>query len=235
MPLGRADMVKAPIAGDILEELSPVASRPPIGGSRHIVFLLDASASMNEVEIIDGTSVRRITLLGRAVEEAVQYLGTADRVTAITFNREARLIADEHGGAAGAALLRRQLSAVEPMGETAPDSALGTVAAAVGQTPGAVVVLITDGEIPSMDVPMWKALFERASVSKFVIIAPSSVHSGAAAAMPSTLELPCRGSAARDLDESREPRRMARDSAPVGRCGSARQSAYRAATELAAG
>jgi hypothetical protein len=160
-------------AGDLLEQLSPLASHPPVGGKRHVIFVLDASASMNQAAPSSVAAEKRFALLTRAVEEAATFLGTADRVTVITFNRQSQLVAEEHGGTSGAAAIRQKLATIQPMGATTPDTALPDVAKALEQPAKNLVLFITDGEIPSMDIPLWKAALTRQPDTRLIIMAPA--------------------------------------------------------------
>ncbi len=157
---------EGPRVPEILENLSPVWSRPHDNSGTRIVFLLDASASMNEA----AGGERKFSLLARAVQDAGAFLADGDSLALITFNSQGRLLAK---GAAREIVpaLAATLGAVQPQGATVPDSALEALAGVLKSDDfhSPTVVLVTDGEIPTLDVPRWKQTLGGAPL---VIIAP---------------------------------------------------------------
>jgi hypothetical protein len=155
-------------APDILEALSPVASRPEHSGTSTI-FLLDASASMNEPS--GGT--RKFTLLARAVEDTNMYISPNDNVAIILFNSQASLLA--RGTRSAQTDLDKKLQAVSPSGATAPDTALPLLRQTLADFPNPRVIFLTDGEIPSINISQWKSALAQ---TPFTIIAPRDTHGG---------------------------------------------------------
>jgi hypothetical protein len=172
-----------------LEGLSPVWSRPHEGGGGlQVVFLLDASGSMNEAVALQpetrGAAVQergtadgtRFRLLAQNVQQAAALLAADDRLAIITFNGGADRLAD--GTAASVRpMLAAALGGVMPTGTTAPDAALGELRAVLAEPPGTspssrLVILVTDGEIPAMAIDRWEALLAAQVGVRLVIIAP---------------------------------------------------------------
>ncbi len=135
-------------AAQTLDALSPVWSRPHLGFHRHVVFVLDTSASMNEAVAETGQS--RFRILAQAVEQSAALLADNDHLTIIGFNGSAATLID--GSATGVRrTLHDRLARLAPGGGTVIDSALVPLGAALqSDKPGAaetLVVLVTDGEI----------------------------------------------------------------------------------------
>ena len=183
--------------GGKLEELSAVWSAPRERPAARVVFVLDASGSMNEVAEGQLMAERKFRLVARGVESAMELLKDDDLVTVLTFNNQAEKVAagrkEELVGSEprpsesdrATNLLRNALDQVQPTGGTVPDSALELVAEALGEnkprakdTPPPMVVLLTDGEIPAMDVSKWKLALQKAG-AKMTVVAPPSQSSDA--------------------------------------------------------
>ena len=106
----------------------------------------------------------------------------ATALTVLAFNRQSHLVAD--GLAAEQRDLRQKLAAVQVGGETTPDCALPDVAAALAAPARKVVFFITDGEIPAMDTPRWKALLAVPDTHLFILAPP--VASASPPVVPAT-------------------------------------------------
>jgi hypothetical protein len=146
-------------AAQTLEALSPVFSRPHAGDTFHLVLLLDASASMNgSSPVAGGGGEQKFRILARAVADAAGLLADDDRLTAITFNSVATVLADGPRRTAAPALASA-LAAITPQGGTVPDTALPLLEHALSTpSPRILVVLLTDGDIPSLNLPRWQSL-----------------------------------------------------------------------------
>jgi hypothetical protein len=176
------------VSGEIIESLSPVSSFPKNTRSASVLFLLDASASMNEPA--PQTTERKIELLSRAVQSAAAFLADADTLTIVTFNNSATRL-----GQGDAYTLRPQLAdllrKIQPAGPTNPDAALPELASFLNQTPAPrLIILVTDGEIPALDLPRWQSLLNSQD-THLAIIAPAPTDPAApltrlAATVPNT-------------------------------------------------
>jgi hypothetical protein len=156
------------LPGDLLEALSPVSSHPQQSGGLNVLFLLDASSSMNE--IAPNTTERKFSVLSRAVQQAAAGLADNDALTLVTFNSTSRLLAI--GTARDARpRLAPQLAAVQPSGSTTPDTAFPRLAEFLQLSGRHLVILLTDGEIPALNVPRWQRLLQNPD-AHLVIIAP---------------------------------------------------------------
>ena len=143
-------------------------------------FLLDASRLMNEAAAAGGE--RSLRCWAQGVEQAAGMLANDDRVTVITFHNRAEVLADGSRAEVGEKLAERLGGGGGACGRNRRISALGAVEAALRGGTGAagrrrLVVLVTDGEIPVMDIGKWKGVLGAASVAgngetRLVIIAP---------------------------------------------------------------
>jgi len=181
-------------AGNVLEQLSPVNSHFH-GQPLLVVYVLDASASMNEPVAAGagsapepgggGGAIRKFALLSRAVEESASWLQPEDLVRVITFNDHAQQI---FSGAAGladtrAGRLKDMLQTVHPAGSTVLDTALPLVRKALeegrhasGDTAHPLAILVTDGEIPAID-DAWTATVQMSQAKMLVVAPPASADS----------------------------------------------------------
>ncbi|GEM_PF-3298212 len=159
----------------VLERLSPLLSQPPKRPAAHIVFLLDASASMNE-RASDKLPERKFTLTARGVQSALELLKADDTISVLTFNGAADVIASGPKSAIESTLAGK-LNAVHPTSTTTPDTALDLLEPLMPPAPpkpdesSTMLVLLTDGEIPKMDLPKWQALLGRGKTA-LTIVAP---------------------------------------------------------------
>ncbi len=169
-------------AGDILENLSPVSSRPRTGGGLSVVYVLDASASMNEAVALGGAGgggeEKKFALLARGVEHSAELLAAGDRVTLIAFNDHAQRLFSGAAPAEAAdqAKLAAVLDGIRPAEATVPDAALDDISDAIGrvkrQGVQTLVILVTDGEIPRMDAAKWKSAL---AGEQFCVVAPENL------------------------------------------------------------
>lgn len=154
--------------GTALEDLSPLASSPPDGPPAQVLFVLDASGSMAQ-DVAAAAPTRRFAFAAAGVRMALTTLRPTDTVGVIAYASDARMLA--HGPLkAVEPVLGQALDAVRPTGPTHPDSALTLLETHVG--PNTFIILLTDGEIPRMDVPRWRALVADRG-GKLAIVAPS--------------------------------------------------------------
>lgn len=172
-------------AGEPLADaLSPLWSGPRDAPPAQIVFILDASASMNESADDDAAGTRssgaesKFHIAARSVNAALQMLAPDDRVTVITFNGSARV------AAAGtrqtlASTLDGSLAAVDPAGGTLPDAALPLAANALAAAPGPrkLALLLTDGQVPSLDAAAWQNMLTSTN-AQLAILAPAAARTG---------------------------------------------------------
>jgi hypothetical protein len=164
----------------IAAALSPVANGPPDGPPVQVVLLLDASASMNEAAGTGGE--QKFRLAARGVAGGVALLRPQDRIAVIAFNTTATLLADGTKAQLTPAL-DAALDAVRPAGGTLPDAALEAVDRGLsGDAPHKLLVLLTDGEVPQMDIAAWRSLLQR-HAAKLAVVAPQSARTGPLAAL----------------------------------------------------
>jgi von Willebrand factor type A domain len=168
---------------DAFSSLSPVFNAAPDRAAARIVFLLDASGSMNESA---GPAMpdQKFRLASRGVMGAIELLHAEDQLAVLAFNGGVQRIGVGTKQELGTSL-EEQLLRVQPTGPTSPDVALPEISSAfTNQTADApaMVVLLTDGEIPSMDVARWEAVLRSAGAS-LAIIAPRSSHADSLAAL----------------------------------------------------
>jgi Mg-chelatase subunit ChlD len=171
----------------VLAALSPVFNSSPNRTPARIVFLLDASGSMNETA---GPTMpdQKFRLAAHGVIGAIERLHADDQLTVLTFNDAV------HRLAAGtkqelAATLEERLAHVQPTGPTSPDAALPEIASAFANKPPdapALVILLTDGQIPSIDAARWEATLHAAGAS-LTLIAPHASPADALSALATTL------------------------------------------------
>jgi hypothetical protein len=158
------------VPGDLLEALSPVSSHPQKTGGLNVLFLLDASSSMNE--LAPGTTERKFALLSRGVQDAAAYLADDDDLTLVTFGSGARLLTSGTSRDLRPTLAAH-LASVQPAQGTNPDVALPPVADFMRKPGRHLVILLTDGEIPWMDIPRWQTALQTPN-THLAIIAPAS-------------------------------------------------------------
>ncbi len=151
-----------------LETLSPLASIPP-HTPKHIIFLLDASGSMNEAAIPNRPG-NKFSLALSGIQQSLQLLRPEDTVSIITFNATANLAVNDTVQNLPADNFD-QLRQIIPTGATNPDSALTILPTILA--PDSLLILLTDGEIPSIDIPHWSKLFADTK-SHLAILAPPS-------------------------------------------------------------
>jgi hypothetical protein len=194
--LGRPPSAGPDPAADTLARLSPVWTRPHAGGRLHVVFVLDASASMNGPGDAGGAS--KFRLLAEAVAAAADLLAADDRVTVLTFNDTAARRAAGPWRDVGPAL-RGALAAVAPAGGTTPDAALPLLTAALDDPAAAgrrpLIVLVTDGDIPAIAADRWAAALAPGADARLALVAPAAAAGGGAlarlrASVPGTTLLP---------------------------------------------
>jgi len=150
-----------------LERFSPLASLPPERPPVRITFLLDASASMNQAAS-DARADRRFSLVIAGVLEALTLLKPDDQIDVLAFNTSTTPVVSGTLKEIGPKL-RETLAAVQPNGTTTPDSALPLLREKLGTE--AVLILLTDGEVPQVDVGAWSALLSR-NKTLFTIVSP---------------------------------------------------------------
>ena len=163
----------------VLEKLSPLASQPPERPGANVIFLLDCSASMNEAGGgAPGLTDRKIALVARGVESALELLQNRDTISVVTFNSDAALVVSGNKKEVEKGL-GSKLAELRPQGTTTPDTALEIVRSLVPPTPereGAgrmtMLVLLTDGEIPKMNVKAWGELLKK-SGTLLTVVAPT--------------------------------------------------------------
>jgi hypothetical protein len=167
-----------------LDTLSPLASQQENRPAAHIVFLLDASGSMNESAPTGEGGGQKFRLALHGAQQALTLLHDNDRVSILAFNDKTTLLADTS---------RNQLKpfdTVHPTGNTIPDSALPeltrllTMPPAAQQPPLKMLVLLTDGEIPKLDIAAWKKLLANTKTALTIVAPPPIPGSPLAALAP---------------------------------------------------
>ncbi len=150
-----------------LESLSPLASVPPDRKPVRVIFLIDDSGSM--IDHVPGTAGQtEFNVATHAVVNAVEVLHKTDRVKMFAFNGQTRLLL---GGTVGSVRgkIVSHFSNIVPTGSTNPDSALPALRKVL--RPGNILIVLTDGRIPKMNVPAWKRLILARHI-KLVVVAP---------------------------------------------------------------
>ncbi len=169
----------------LAESLSPLWSGPHNAAPATVVFLLDASASMNEAAQ-DGAGAAdtsgaesKFHVAARGVKAAMQLLAPDERTTVNTFTGTARAAADGTQRSLNATI-DRSLGTIEPAGGTLPDTALPLAAKTLSTAPGdrKLVLLLTDGQVPTMDAPAWQKMLDAAG-ARLAIVAPTAARTGA--------------------------------------------------------
>ena len=149
----------------ILETLSPLSSVPPHPRPLHVLFLMDVSGSLGNAT---ASGVTRFALAAHAVCAAVQLLRPKDHITILLFSGQTRsLITGEVQTVRP--VLAKLLAKIVPNGPTRPNSALPILRRLL--TKKALLIVVTDGRIPHLNVPAWKDLLERHAV-EFAVAAP---------------------------------------------------------------
>ena len=152
-------------AASVLEQLSPLSCVPPKPKPQHIMFLMDVSGSLGNST---ASGVTRFALAAHAVCSAAQLLKPEDRITVLLFSGRTRLLVDGNAKAVRR-VLPRLLAKIVPNGPTRPNSALPVLPSLL--TRKAVLIMITDGRIPHLNVPAWKSMLIKNAV-RFAVIAP---------------------------------------------------------------
>jgi hypothetical protein len=148
-----------------LELLSPLSCLPPHQRPQNVVFLLDASGSMGNSTAL---GVTRFALAAHAITLAAHMLKPHDRISILLFAGKTRELIS---GTAKMVVPRLPglLARVAPDGPTRPNSALPVLQNVLRQK--ALLVLITDGRIPHLNIPAWKKLLLQKAI-RFTVIAP---------------------------------------------------------------
>ncbi|NNM85969.1 MAG: VWA domain-containing protein [Phycisphaerales bacterium] len=150
-----------------LERVSPLASAPPRPPPLSITFLLDASGSMaSHVASSGGASRFGLALHSAAI--AAQLLSHNSNINVLAFSGRAQLLFRGHPAAFHAALAQLQ-QRVRPTGPTNPDTALSAIRRVARV--GSMFILITDGQIPKLNVSAWTQLIDNHHL-RFTVIAP---------------------------------------------------------------
>jgi|GEM_PF-2973533 len=164
-PGGYAEPQGASGAPSLLENLSPLSCLPPNPKPQHIVFLMDVSGSLGNPT---ASGVTRFDLAAHAVCAAVQLLKPKDRITILLFSGTTRKLVDGEAQTVRP-LLPKLLAKIVPNGPTRPNSALPDLQRLL--THKALLIFVTDGRIPHLNVLAWKQLLLRDAVH-LAVIAP---------------------------------------------------------------
>lgn len=154
-------------AGTVLETLAPLSSTPPERPPLRVVFLLDASGSMGEAAP-GGAGQRKFKFVIEGVNAASGLLKDTDLITAIAFGERTRVLASGEKKAVQTKL-SAALRDIVPSGPTDPDQALPLFTDELDAH--TMVILLTDGEIPRMDIPRWSDALAR-SKARLTLVAP---------------------------------------------------------------
>ena len=138
---------------------------------KQVVFVLDASGSMAE-PVAGG---RKFAFVAAGVGEALASLRDQDRVTAVVFGERVRRIAEgtkkEVAGKLVDGLREIAAGSTPPSGPTVPDGALAEIERSLDEQ--TMVVFLTDGEIPKMDVGRWAKSLGGAK-ARLTLVSPGS-------------------------------------------------------------
>ncbi len=148
-----------------LETLSPLSCTPPHPQPLHIIFLLDVSGSLGNAT---ASGLTRFALAAHAVCYAAQLLRPKDHITILLFSGQTRELIKGDVQAVRPAL-PKLLAQIIPNGPTRPNSALPMLRRLL--TKKALLIVVTDGRIPHLNVPAWKRLLQREAV-EFAVAAP---------------------------------------------------------------
>ncbi|MGC9261420.1 MAG: VWA domain-containing protein [Phycisphaerae bacterium] len=159
LPHGNTDMTS------MLEKLSPLSCLPPRPKPLHIVFLLDASGSMDNITASGRT---RFGLAAHGICTAVQLLRPQDRIAVLLFSGTTRQLVSGTVKTVRSAL-PTLLARIVPTGPTRPNSALPLLRDLL--TNKALLVVVTDGRIPHLNVTAWQRLLLDHAVH-LTIVAP---------------------------------------------------------------
>ncbi len=150
-----------------LEGLSPLASVSPNRKPVRVVFLMDDSGSM--VDPVAGTAGQtEFNVATHAIVNAVALLHKTDRVKIFAFNGQTQLLLAGTAGAIRRKIVSR-LASIVPTGATNPDSALPALRKTL--RPATILIVLTDGRIPKMNLPAWTHLILSRHI-KLVAVAP---------------------------------------------------------------
>ena len=152
-------------APSLLENLSPLSCLPPNPKPQHIVFLMDVSGSLGNPT---ASGITRFALAAHAVCAAVQLLKPKDRITILLFSGTTRKLVDGEAQTIRP-LLPKLLAKIVPNGPTRPNSALPDLQRLL--TNKALLIFVTDGRIPHLNVAAWKQLLLR-DAAHLAVIAP---------------------------------------------------------------
>lgn len=159
LPLGVRD------TPSLLEELSPLSCVPPHPRPLHILFLMDVSGSLGNAT---SSGVTRFALAAHGVCSAVQLLRPKDHITVLLFSGQTRTLIKGDVQTVRP-LLPKLLAKIVPNGPTRPNSALPLLRNLL--TKKALLMVVTDGRIPHLNLPAWKRLLQRDAV-EFAVVAP---------------------------------------------------------------
>jgi hypothetical protein len=148
-----------------IEQLSPLSCLPPRPKPLHIVFLLDGSGSMGNITTSGRT---RFGLAAHGICTAVELLGLQDHIAILLFSGTTRLLISGTVNAVRP-ILPALLSRIAPTGPTRPNSALPLLRKLL--TRRALLVLVTDGRIPHLQVSAWQRLLLHRE-ARLTIVAP---------------------------------------------------------------
>ncbi len=149
----------------LLENLSPLSCLPPHPKPKHIIFLMDVSGSLGNRT---AAGITRFALAAHGLCAAAHLLKPKDRITVLLFSGSTRLLADGRAQRLRP-LLPKLLATIVPNGPTRPNSALPDLNKVL--TKRALLVVVTDGRIPHLNVSAWKKLLKQFDV-RFAVIAP---------------------------------------------------------------
>ncbi len=145
---------------ELLATLSPITHQSPHRKPQSFWFILDASGSMNQP---DAQSVTRAERAIAAAVRASAVISPADRSHLLIFNNTCQILAS------GTGPLSLPSQRITPTGPTIPDSVLPVLEQQLD--PQATVILLTDGEIPTMNIARWHTLLNQRQ-AQLIVIAP---------------------------------------------------------------
>ena len=161
-----------------VEKISPLSALPPTRPPLSVVFLLDSSGSMGQ-KVPDSGGQTRFDVAAGSVAAAATLLKPQDGISVLTFAGEARQILSGRVRLIKSKI-HSTLAEVKPTGPTNPNAALPLLRRLL--RPRSLLILLTDGHIPSISIHKWITMLDREQ-TRLVVVAGNHHTSPALAAL----------------------------------------------------